>query len=222
MIQRNGALNSYYLTQLVLEALRTALFHLRLTESQLVLLTLHVMIIEIVPNRMCETMLQALLPEVFRHFIQITLTAPIRLARLHVAITDEKMHMNMVGVGMHREQHLEALAVYEMLREILRDLESCLVIDVIQRVKRDRHFMRKDRVLLVLRVAFPVQLAGDENIVRKVLTVAAERGVKLSIGFLHTAFALLLLPTEDIVSRSFQRPDRLAGRVIHIDVPERH
>ena len=70
-------LNSYNFAQLILEALRTALFHLRLTESQLILLTLHVMIIEIVPNRMCETMLQALLPEVFRHLIKITLTSAI-------------------------------------------------------------------------------------------------------------------------------------------------
>jgi len=150
-----------YFTQLVLEALRTALFHLRFSECQPVFLPRHIVIIEAVPNRMCKPMLQAFLPEILRHLIKIMLTAPIRLARLHVAITDEKMHMNMIGICMHREKHLKTLAMNKVLRKILCNLEGCLVIDVIQRVKRNRHFMREDRVLLVLRVAFPVQLSRD-------------------------------------------------------------
>lgn len=69
MIQRIGDLNSYYLAQLVLEALRTALFHLRFTESQLIFLTSHVMVIEIVSNRIGKTIFKAFSPKVFRHFI---------------------------------------------------------------------------------------------------------------------------------------------------------
>ena len=132
------------------------------------------------------------------------------------------MRVNVIGIGMHREQHLVAFAVNKMLRKILRYLKGCFVIHIIQRVKRDRHFMRKDRVLFVLRVAFPVQLAGDEYIICKVLTVAAERGVKPLGGFPHTAFDLLLLSTEHIFRRGFQCPDRLAGRIIDIHISERH
>ena len=167
-------------------------------------------------------MLQTFLSEIFRHLIKIMLTAPIRLARLHIAVAYEKMRVNMVGIYMHRKKHLVTLAVNKMLREILRYFKRGLVIDVIQRVKRDRHFVREYRVILVLRVAFAVQLSCDEYIVRKVLPIAAERGVKLGIGFLHTAFDLLLLPTEHILRCGFQRPDRLAGCVIDIHIPERH
>ena len=171
---------------------------------------------------MCKSMLQAFLPEILRHLIQIMLTAPIRLARFHIAVTYQKMRVNMVGVCMQREQHFIALAMNKVLREILRYFKRGLVIDIIQRVKRDRHFVRKYRVFLVLRVAFSVQLASDQNPVCEVFTVAAEGGVKPLGGFLHTAFDLLLVPPKHIVRRGFQRPDRLAGRIIHIDVPERH
>lgn len=132
------------------------------------------------------------------------------------------MRVNMVGICMHREQHLVPLAVNEMLRKILRDLKGRFVIDIIQRVKRDRHFVRKNSIRLVLRVAFPVQLARDQYSVCKVLTVAAHGSIKPLGGLFHTAFDLLLFLPEHIVRRSFQRPDRFAGRIINIDVPERH
>ena len=47
---RVSDLNSYNFAQLVLEALRTALFHLCFIEGQLIFLTFHVVIIETVPN----------------------------------------------------------------------------------------------------------------------------------------------------------------------------
>ena len=167
-------------------------------------------------------MLQTLLPEILRHLIQVMLTSPIRLARIHIAIAYEKMSMDMISIGMHSEQHFKTFAMNKVLSEILCNLESCLVIDIIQRVKRDRHLVREDSVVLVLRVAFPVQLARDQNSIREILTVAAEGGVKPLGGFPRTAFDLLLFPPEHIVRRSFQRPDRLAGRIINVDVPERH
>ena len=130
--------------------------------------------------------------------------------------------MNMVGVCMHREQHFIALAVNEMLRKILCYFKRGLVIDVIQRVKRDRHLVREYRILLVLRVTFTVQFPRDKYPVCEILTVAAEGGVKPLGSFPYTAFDLLLFPPEHIVRRGFQRPDRFAGRVIDIHIPERH
>ena len=62
---RVSNLNSYYLAQFVLEALRTALFHLLLAKCQFVLLPRHIVIIEAVPNRVREPMLQTFLPEIF-------------------------------------------------------------------------------------------------------------------------------------------------------------
>lgn len=132
------------------------------------------------------------------------------------------MRVNMVGIFMHREQHLVTPAVNKMLRKILRYLKRCFVIDIIQRVKRDRHFVREDSIVLVLRVAFPVQLARDQNVVCEIVTVATQGSIKPLGSLSHTAFDLLLFPPEHIIRRGFQRPDRLAGRVIHIDVPERH
>ena len=130
--------------------------------------------------------------------------------------------MNMVGVCMHREQHFIALAVNEMLRKIPCYFKRGLVIDVIQRVKRDRHLVREYRILLVLRATFTVQFPRDKYPVCEILTVAAEGGVKPLGGLLHTAFNLLLFPPEHILRRGFQRPDRLAGRVIDIHVSEWH
>ena len=132
------------------------------------------------------------------------------------------MRVYMVGIYMNREQNFITLTMDKMLREIPRYLKRRFVIDVIHWVKRDRHLVREYRILLVLRVAFTVQLSCNEYPISEVLTVAAEGGVKPLGGLLHTAFDLLLFPPEHIIRRGFQRPDRLAGRVIHIDVPERH
>lgn len=76
---------------------------------------------------MCKSMLQAFLPEILRHLIQIMLATPIRLSRIHVAVAYQKMHMDMVGIGMHCEQHLKALTVYKMFREILRYLKGSFI-----------------------------------------------------------------------------------------------
>ena len=150
------------------------------------------------------------------------LAAPIRLARLHIAVAYEEVSVNMVGIGMHRKQHFKPFAVNKMFSKIPRYLKRSLIIDIIQRVKRDRHFVREYRILLVLRIAFSVQLSCNEYPISEVITVAAEGGVKSLGGFPHTAFDLLLFAPEHIVRRGFQRPDRFAGRVIHIDIPERH
>jgi|GEM_PF-4932858 len=87
----------------------------------------------------------ALLTEVFRHFIKVVLAAAIRLPGLHVTVAYQKVRVNMLGVRMHSEQYFITFAVNEMLREILRDLECQLIIQlpVVIEMKRDRHFVRK-------------------------------------------------------------------------------
>ena len=70
----------------------------------------------------------ALLPEEFRHFIKVVLAAAIRFSGFHIAIGNEEMNVNMLGVRMHREHHLVAFAVNEMLREFLRYLERKFMI----------------------------------------------------------------------------------------------
>ena len=80
-------------------------------------------------------MLQAFLPKIFRHLIKIMLAPAIRLSRFHIAVADKKMHMNVVGISMHRKQHFVAIAVNKMLRKIPRYLKRGLVIHIIQRVK---------------------------------------------------------------------------------------
>ena len=60
--------------------------------------------------------------------MKVVCAAAIRLPGLHVAVRYEKVNMNMVGVGMHCEQHFITFAVNEMLGEILRYLECQFVI----------------------------------------------------------------------------------------------
>ena len=87
--------------------------------------------------------------------------------------------MDMVGVRMHSKQHFITFAVNKMLREFLRYLECQFVIKfpVIIGVERDRHLVREYRVRLMLAITFSVKFSRNENVIRKVLSVTAERGV---------------------------------------------
>ena len=72
----------------------------------------------------------ALLTEVFRHFIKVVLAAAVRFSGFHIAIGNEKMNVDMVGVRMHCKQHFVTFAVNEMLREFLCDLECKFMIQL--------------------------------------------------------------------------------------------
>jgi len=151
------------------------------------------------------------------------LAAAIRFTGFHIAIAYQKMHMEMVGIGMHREHHFVAFAVNKMFREFLCDLECQLMIEfsVVVGVKRDRHFVCEYRVRLVLAITFSIKFSRDENIVCKIISVAAKRGVQVVTGFDDTLATLFGFHSDHIQRRRFQLPDSLARCVININISER-
>lgn len=114
-----------------------------------------------------------LLSEEFRHFIQVTLIPSECFARIPVAIADNEMRMDMLGIGMHCEQHIKSLAVKESFGKFPGNLKRFFMgqVFVIIWMEGYGHFVGK--------VMFPVtrfasQSASKQHIICKMLPVSVK------------------------------------------------
>lgn len=123
LILRIIDLDVYGFTKLVLERFRAALLHLRFSKGLLVPCLFGIFVVEVLAHGIYIAALQTLLPEKLGHLIKVALITPIRLAVLHIAVANEKVCVDVIGVGVYREQHLIALRVGILLRKLPRYLK---------------------------------------------------------------------------------------------------
>lgn len=97
------------LAQLVLEGFRAAFFHLRFSKCLLIPNDFGIFVVEILAHGIQKTVFDALLPEILRHFIKVALITSVGFSVLYIAIADKKMCVDVIGIGVNREQHLIAL-----------------------------------------------------------------------------------------------------------------
>lgn len=154
------------------------------------------------------------------HLIKIALTAAIRLAVLRVAVAYEKMCVDVFCVGMNGEQHLIPFRVRVHLRKLPCDPIRGSIRNFIIGVKRNSYLVREN--VLVLSRFQAVYLTRNKHIIREVVPIAPERHIEVRRGLYNAVFDLIAVSSKHIVRGIFKLPDRAAGRVIHIHVPERH
>lgn len=102
-VSRIGKLYLNYLAKLVLERFRAAFFHLRFGKCLFIPNSFGIVIVKILPRGTCKTVLDALLPEILGHLIKVALIAAVGSAVHHIAITEKKMCVDVIGVGVNSE-----------------------------------------------------------------------------------------------------------------------
>lgn len=125
------------------------------------LVTVGIIIIIILADRVGKTSLHALLPEKLTHGLQVLLTAAVCFSCLDVTVAHKKMDVLVRLVGVNGEHDL--IAVKKLLGELLGDVEHFFIGQLIVIIgrERQRHLERKVRPLVI---TLAEQLSCGENI----------------------------------------------------------
>lgn len=168
---------------------------------------------------MRQTTLHALLSEKFSHLIEVTLISAECLTGFAVAISDDEMRVDMLTVGMDGEQHIEALVIKEPSCKFLCYAECLLIVQLVIVIGM------KGNAHLVGKIAFPVcrlseQAAGEQDIIREVITVTVKCKIQIIRRFHHALRDLFRITSQDVIARPTQLLHGFAGLVIDIHVTE--
>ena len=204
-------------TKLCLESLLAFFLHLYL--GKCFFLTAGVFAVIGFTDGMCQTSLHALLSEKYRHLIEITLIPAECLAGFAVAVADDEVGVDMLTVGMDGEQYIVTLIIKEPPCKFRCDTECLLITEpvIVIWMKGNAHLIGK--------IAFPIsrlseQAAGEQDSIRKVITVTVKRIVQVLFRLDNTLRDLFRISPQDVIARPAQLLHGFAGLVIDIHVTE--
>ena len=163
------------------------------------------LIIECIPDRMCQSPLPALFPEKLRHLLQFRHSPAERFTVLQITVAHNKMHMDMLCVRMHRPHCFISLAPKKFMRKFPCYLICFLIgqLIIIIRMKGNRHLMCQNIFLFVTRIFFIVHLPCYKQTVSKIIPVTPKRSVQIRSCLLDPFFNLFFFRSKNIICRTF-------------------